>query len=54
MAYEIVCADAGYDCDFMIRSEDEDEIVEFVQEHARNVHGDELEAADIQELRSTV
>lgn len=54
MAYEIVCADAGYDCDFMIRSEDEEEIVQFVQEHARNVHGDELSESDVEGIRTTV
>lgn len=47
MAQEIACRDAGYDCDFMIRSENEDELIEFVQEHAKNTHDVDMSAADI-------
>ena len=54
MAHEIACRDAGYDCDFMIRSENEDELVEFVQEHARNTHDAELARSDVEGIRKTV
>ena len=54
MAREIACRDAGFDCDFMIRSENEDELVEFVQEHARNTHDTELARSDIEGIWKTV
>ena len=54
MANEIACRDAGYDCDFMIRSENEDELIEFVQEHVRETHDAELSASDIRGAWSTV
>lgn len=54
MTREIVCRDAGYDCDFVLRSEDEDELVGFTQEHARNVHEAELSRSDITGVWKTV
>lgn len=54
MAKEISCRDAGYDCDFMIRSEDEDQLVEFVQEHARETHDTEMSASDVRGAWKTV
>ncbi|WP_396610889.1 DUF1059 domain-containing protein [Haloferax sp. S1W] len=50
MTKRIVCRDAGYDCDFQIQSENEDELVEFVREHAMNTHDTELSASDIRGL----
>lgn len=47
MAYEIACRDAGYDCDFMIRDENEGELIEFVQQHAREAHDAEMSESDI-------
>lgn len=54
MAKEIVCRDAGYDCDFMIRSENEDELVEFVQRHARDTHDTDMSRSDIESAWQTV
>jgi predicted small metal-binding protein len=54
MAKEIACRDAGYDCDFMIRSENEDELIEFVQEHARETHDTDMAADDIRATWKTV
>jgi predicted small metal-binding protein len=54
MAKEIVCREAGYDCDFMIRSENEDELVEFVREHARETHGTEMSESDVRGAWKTV
>lgn len=54
MAKEIVCQEAGYDCDFMIRSENEEELIEFVQEHARSTHDTEMSADDIRGAWKTV
>ena len=39
MVKEISCINAGFeDCAFLIRSEDEDELVAFVQQHAERTH----------------
>ena len=54
MAREIACRDAGFDCDFMIRSENEDELIEFVQEHVQNTHDTEMSDADIRGAWKTV
>lgn len=41
-------------CDFMIRSEAEDELVEFVQRHANDVHDLSMSDGDIRSGWSTV
>lgn len=39
MAKEIRCINSGFeDCEFLIRSENEDEVVEFAQQHAERAH----------------
>ncbi|WP_254544527.1 DUF1059 domain-containing protein [Halomarina pelagica] len=39
MVKEVRCINAGFeDCAFLIRSEDEEEIVEVVRRHAERVH----------------
>lgn len=39
MVTEISCINAGFeDCEFLIRSESEEEVIEFAQHHAKNVH----------------
>lgn len=39
MVKEVSCINAGFeDCEFLIRSENEDELVEFVQQHAERTH----------------
>lgn len=43
MAREYQCSE----CAFMIRSENEDELVEFVQEHAESSHDMMMEDSDI-------
>jgi predicted small metal-binding protein len=54
MAKEISCRDAGHDCDFMIRSENEDELIDFVKEHAKEAHDTEMSSADIRGAWKTV
>ncbi|WP_254273309.1 DUF1059 domain-containing protein [Haloarcula marina] len=54
MAKEIVCRDAGYDCDFMIRSENEEELIEVVQQHAQETHDTEMSQEDIRGAWKTV
>lgn len=36
-------------CDFMIRSEEEDELIQMVQDHAEDVHDMSMSAGDIRE-----
>lgn len=54
MAKEIVCREAGYDCDFEIRDENEDELVRFVQEHAKQAHDADMSRSDIEGAWKTV
>lgn len=42
------------DCAFQVRSENEDEMVQFVQEHAQNTHGMSTNADDIRGGMQTV
>ena len=36
---QLTCRDAGMDCDFMVRTESEDETLEITAGHAQRVHG---------------
>jgi predicted small metal-binding protein len=39
MVKEISCIHAGFeDCEFLIRSESEEEIIEFARQHAKRTH----------------
>lgn len=53
MAYEFNCSDMGHDCPFMVRSENEDELVQYVQQHARDVHDTEMSEADARDAVKT-
>ena len=51
MVKEVSCHDAGFeDCAFMIRDENEDELVELVQHHAEQSHDAEVSRDDVQGL----
>ena len=50
MAKEVVCRDAGYDCDFQIRDENEDELIQFVQQHSEQTHDAPVSREDVQGL----
>lgn len=54
MAKQLTCREAGYDCDFEIRSEDEDQLITFVQQHAMETHDAELSESDVKGLVKTV
>lgn len=54
MVKEVSCRDAGYDCDFVIRDENEDELIGFVQEHAKSAHDTDMSASDIRGAWKTV
>ncbi len=45
MAREFQCTA----CEFMIRSENDDELIEFVREHANDTHDMTMSAADVRE-----
>jgi predicted small metal-binding protein len=36
------------DCDFMVRANDENEVIDMVQEHAREQHGMSMDRNDVQ------
>lgn len=42
------------DCDFLIRDENEDELVELVQRHAEQTHDTEMSDPDVRDLMSEV
>jgi len=48
MVEEFSCASAGATaCPFMVRDENEDELVTMVQRHAKDVHNEDLSRDDI-------
>ncbi|AGN01188.1 hypothetical protein L593_06195 [Salinarchaeum sp. Harcht-Bsk1] len=54
MATEFDChQDAGFECDFHIVDENEDELVDFVQIHGRSAHDTTVEESDIREMLHT-
>ncbi|MFC7250365.1 DUF1059 domain-containing protein [Halomicroarcula sp. GCM10025324] len=54
MAKQLSCRDAGNDCDFEIRSEDEDQLISFVKQHSMETHDTELSDSDVRGLWETV
>ncbi|VVB86296.1 Uncharacterised protein [uncultured archaeon] len=47
MTKEISCRAAGVDCDFMVRSENEEELVSVAQQHVKNIHHGKISKADV-------
>jgi len=54
MAKEVACRDAGYDCDFVVRDENEAELIKFVQEHAKEVHDTDMSESAVRGAWKTV
>ena len=55
MVNEVNCKGAGYDdCEFLIRSENADELVEFVRVHAEETHDQTVSGGDIRGLMQDV
>jgi predicted small metal-binding protein len=54
MVKQIACSDAGYDCDFEVRSEEESDLIEQFQHHVRATHDDDLPAAEVRDAWRTV
>lgn len=51
MVTEISCINAGFeDCEFLVRSEDEEEVIEFARRHAMETHGTEASREQLQRL----
>jgi len=51
MVREVNCKSAGYeDCAFLVRSENVDELIRFVQQHAERTHGQSVADADVEGL----
>lgn len=47
MVKEIDCKDAGIDCPFMIRDEDDNELASLAQQHVKNTHHKNLSREEI-------
>jgi predicted small metal-binding protein len=54
MAKEIECKEAGFDCPFMLRTESDEELVSFTQQHAKKMHKKDVPRADILKLAKNV
>lgn len=54
MAKRISCQEAGFDCEFEMQSEDEDEVIRFAQEHADRSHDMELSRSEVSEYLQDV
>ncbi|WP_284014307.1 DUF1059 domain-containing protein [Halobaculum litoreum] len=50
MVNQIVCADAGMDCDFVVRSDSDDELVRMARMHGEHRHNVDMDEADVREL----
>jgi len=54
MAKQVDCKSAGIDCPFMIRTESDDELVSFAQQHVKKLHKKDVSKADILKMAKTV
>ena len=51
MIHEVNCKSAGYDnCGFLIRSENKDELIRMVQQHAEHTHDQAVSGSDVRGL----
>jgi len=54
MAKEIACKSAGMDCPFMLRTESDDELVSFTQQHVKKAHKSDISKADVLKMAKKV
>lgn len=54
MTSKISCRAAGYDCDFAVQSESEDEVIDLARRHAEQTHDLELSREDARGLLKDV
>ena len=51
MSNEVNCKGAGYpDCEFLIRSENVDELIRFTQQHSEETHGQSVSESDVRSV----
>ncbi len=54
MAKELKCKDAGMECPFMLRTESDDELVSFSQQHVKKIHKKDVSRQDILKMAKNV
>lgn len=54
MVKEANCGEHRGDCEFVIRDENEEEIIDFVQQHAERAHGETVSPEDVQGMLKEV
>lgn len=54
MVKEVNCKEAGYDCEFLIRDENEEELIDLVQHHSEHTHDTSVSSEDIRGLMKEV
>ena len=54
MAKEVNCKSAGIDCPFMLRTESEDELISFSQQHVKKMHNKDVSKQDVLKLARNV
>ena len=54
MAKQFECKSAGMDCPFMLRTENDDELVSFSQQHAKKAYNKDVSRQDILKLAKSV
>jgi predicted small metal-binding protein len=54
MAKEIACKESGLNCPFMLRTESDDELVSFTQQHAKKAHKMDISKADVLKMAKKV
>jgi predicted small metal-binding protein len=55
MVNEVNCKGAGYDdCEFLIRSENVEELIRFVQQHSEESHGQSVSGSDVRSVMQGV
>lgn len=50
----VSCSDAGVDCDFVARSESEEDLLSQVAKHAKEVHGMEINDELVAKVKSLI
>jgi predicted small metal-binding protein len=54
MAKQVECKSAGIDCPFMLRTESEDELVSFAQQHVKKIHNKDISKQDVLKMAKNV
>lgn len=54
MAKEIACKSTGINCPFMLRTESDDELISFAQQHVKKMHKKDVSKEDILKMAKNV